>query len=196
MTGSKAEAIGIVDEGWHTGLILPVPTLDTSLTDLCAWFPKTTRYLVLGWGNRPFYMSSHPGIDMAIAALFPSASVLLAQGLPESPGTAFLPGARIRWVCVSRSGVEHLDTYLADYLQKDARGRLAYLGKGPFPDSRFFASPGTYDAFHTCNTWTATALHIAGLPVDPQGVLFAGQVMSAIHRLSAHAQPTICQGAD
>ncbi|MHB0887352.1 DUF2459 domain-containing protein [Acidithiobacillus sp.] len=55
---------------------------------------------------------------------------------------------------------------------------------------------GTYDAFYTCNTWTATALHIAGLPVDPQGVLFARQVMSAIQRLSANAQPTICQGAD
>ncbi|WP_414041949.1 DUF2459 domain-containing protein [Acidithiobacillus sp. M4-SHS-6] len=55
---------------------------------------------------------------------------------------------------------------------------------GPYPRSKFFASPGTYDAFHTCNAWTITALKIAGYPVHPAGVIFAGQGVGQLNKLS------------
>ncbi|HET8700149.1 MAG TPA: DUF2459 domain-containing protein, partial [Nitrococcus sp.] len=106
---------------------------------------------------------------------------------------ALPPGAELRWVCVSPSGVSKLDAYLGDYLQKGRSGWLISVGPGPLPDSRFFASPGTYDAFHTCNTWTVAGLEFAGLPVSAEGIVFAGQVMSEIRALrSCYKQTANC----
>ncbi len=185
---AKPQTIAVLDEGWHTGVILPVPALDPSLAGLRKWFP-TARYLVFGWGDRRYYMAAHPGVELALGALFPSASVVLVQGIAEKPQPAFLPGTEVRWICISARGMGRLDTYLARYLETGAGGRLVSLGRGPFPNSRFFASPAAYDAFHTCNTWTAAAMHNAGLPVNPRGVVLAGQVMAEIAKLPACASP-------
>ncbi|MBN6740930.1 DUF2459 domain-containing protein [Acidithiobacillus sp. MC6.1] len=175
-------SIGVLDEGWHTELVLPVRALGPSLADLHHWFPEA-KYLVYGWGNRNFYMANHPGPGMAIAALFPSSSVVFVEGLPKHPKNALPPDAHLHWICASRTGVWRLDAYLGDYLRMGPSEDPVSLAPGPFPESRFFASTGTYDAFHTCNTWTAAALKFAGLPVSDEGVLFAGQVMSEIRSL-------------
>jgi uncharacterized protein (TIGR02117 family) len=182
LTNSTEVSIGVLDEGWHTELVLPVRALGPSLADLHHWFPEA-KYLVYGWGNRNFYMATHPGPGMAIAALFPSSSVVFVDGLPEHPKNALPPDAHLRWICVSRTGVWRLDAYLGDFLRMGPRGTPVSLAPGPFPGSRFFASTGTYDAFHTCNTWTAAALKFAGLPVSDKGVMFAGQVMSEVRPL-------------
>lgn len=180
--------IGVVDEGWHTGLILPAADIDSSLPGIRKWFPGA-KYLLLGWGNRRYYMATHPGWLLGLKALFPSSSVILIQGLAENPQNAFLPDARIRWLCISRAGMAHMDAYLADYLQTGPKGGLRKLRHGPWADSWFFASTGTYDALHTCNTWTARALHIAGLPVNSEDVIFAGQVAAEVAALPSCVLP-------
>ncbi|MDE2273509.1 MAG: DUF2459 domain-containing protein, partial [Gammaproteobacteria bacterium] len=65
---------------------------------------------------------------------------------------------------------------LAASLQTDAQGRPEPLAPGPDPGSEFYASGLSYDAFHTCNTWTAEALHFAGVPVSYHGLIFADQL--------------------
>jgi len=54
---------------------------------------------------------------------------------------------------------------------------------GPFSQSVFCASAGTYNLSHTCNTWTAEALRVAGLPISAAGVGFAGQVLDQLRPL-------------
>jgi hypothetical protein len=49
----------------------------------------------------------------------------------------------------------------------------------------FYAARGTYDAFDTCNTWTAGMLHDGGLPVSSAGVVFPGQVMRMARAIEA-----------
>ena len=71
---------------------------------------------------------------------------------------------------------------------------LAVYGcAGPFPQSFFYASTKTYDLTHTCNTWTAAALRVAGLPVSEAGIVFAGQVLDQVRPL-AEAMPQHVQG--
>ncbi len=176
-------SIGIVDSGWHTGLILPAAELGPSLAGLRHQFPHA-KYLVFGWGNRRFYEAADPGIGMAVMALFPSASVVFVQGVTLGAHGA-PPGVVVHWLCISPAGLRRFDAYLDEYIRKE-----------PPPDAtadswlqgEFFASTGTYDAFHTCNTWTAEGLRIAGLPVRATGVIFAGQVMSEIRPLHACAK--------
>lgn len=177
-------AVDLVDEGWHTGLVLPVAALPPSHLGLRAWFPGA-KYLVFGWGNRSFYMAAHPGPATALSALFPSPSVLYVRGLRRSPRKAFSHPGELRSICVTTGQERRLVLYLNAYFRKRRHGTSIELGSGPLPNSRFFASVGTYDAWHTCNTWTLAALAFAGLPVNAQGVVFAGQVMSQTRSLPA-----------
>ena len=62
----------------------------------------------------------------------------------------------------------------------DKEGPPRRIGAGPYPQSVFYASTGTYNLAHTCNTWTAEALRVAGLPVNAAGVVFAGQVLDQL----------------
>jgi uncharacterized protein (TIGR02117 family) len=171
--------IGVLDAGWHTGLVFSARDLGAHLLGLRRSFPEAD-YLVIGWGEQGFYMAANPGVGTALRALFPAPSVLFVQGLAEPPTYV-----EVRWLCLSPVQGGRLDAYLARYLRTRANGEPIDLGPGLAADSRFFASTGTYDAFHTCNTWTAAALEYAGLPVTAQGVLFAGQVMSAVRPLPA-----------
>lgn len=156
--------------GWHTGLVLPAAELGPLRPLLRGGGPP--KYLSFGWGNRRFYMAAHPGSGDAIAALWRSPSVLFVQAA-AAPADLLGGGVGIRWVCADRQEVWRLDRYIEHSLVRPASP--IDLGRGPFPDSRFYASTGHYSAVHTCNTWTIAALEYAGLPVSADGVIFAGQ---------------------
>jgi Protein of unknown function (DUF2459) len=93
----------------------------------------------------------------------------------------------LHWVCADRAALWRIDRYIERSLSKP-RDPLE-LGRGPFPDSRFYAATGRYSAVRTCNTWTAAALQFAGLPVRAGGVLFAGQVERRVRGLRACRAP-------
>ncbi|HKS94312.1 MAG TPA: DUF2459 domain-containing protein, partial [Gammaproteobacteria bacterium] len=173
-TAPRAQ-VWVLDSGWHTGLILARAELGPTLTRLLQP-ARDAQYLMFGWGNRRFYMSSNPTIGMDIAALFPSQSVVLVEGCNSPPRACYTPEVQLRHVSVTAGGLERLDGYLAASLQTDAQSRLEPLTPGPDTGSEFYASGLSYDAFHTCNTWTAEALHVAGVPVTYHGVIFADQL--------------------
>jgi len=187
---TREESVGVIDDGWHTGIILSAKALGPGLADLRHRFPDA-RYLVFGWGNRRFYEAASPGAGRAIAALFPSSSVIFVQEIRGHEQLKPSPGTDLRWLCISASGMRRLDGFLETYFRKDRRGRLVRAEPSP-SHGEFYTSTGTYDALHTCNTWTAEALHVGGLPVHSAGILFAAQVMSEIRPLqpcSPHRHP-------
>jgi hypothetical protein len=165
--------------GWHTGLILPVSELGP-LRSLLPVYPGA-RYVSFGWGNRSFYMSPDPSVYAALAALFRSPSAVLIEGARTVRD--LLPAASTyRWLCADRKEVVRIDAYLLDSLRERA-GRPIVLGAGPTPESEFLASGERYDAFNTCNTWTAVALQRAGLPVRAGGVILASQLEGRVGKL-------------
>lgn len=171
----RVQQLWILDSGWHTGLILPRNELGAALADLAQDMPAA-RYFVFGWGNRKFYMAPRPSVLTGLGALFPSRSAVLVGTCDVPPPACFDNRVRLDSFAVSRAGVARLDHFLARSLRRNAAGGFEPMGPGPDPGSEFFASPLSYDALHTCNTWTAQALHVAGLPVSDQGVIFAGQL--------------------
>ncbi len=172
---TPGEPLWVFDVGWHTGLVLSRAEMGPSLAALLRRSPRA-RYFVWGWGNRRYYMAAQPTSAMGLAALFPSRSVVLVQACRHKPPLCFSQGVRLRAVTVFRGGIVRLDDYLVHSLQNGAHADLQPVAPGPYPHSEFFASGLSYDAFHTCNTWTAEALRAAGLPVSSGGVVFAGQV--------------------
>jgi hypothetical protein len=177
----RAPVIGVLVTGWHSGLILPVRELGPLRSLLPPYAGE--RYVSFGWGNRRFYMASHPTFSDAIAALFSSPSVLLVQDA-RTLRALVPPGARYRSLCADRNEVWKVDAYLRHALLR-RHGKPVRLGAGPWTDSAFYASGERYDGLHTCNTWTADALQSAGLPVHSSDPIFSSQLVHLIAKLSA-----------
>ncbi len=90
-------------------------------------------------------------------------------------------------LAVTAGGLRRMARFIWDDVEKDRRGAPLRIAAGEDGRSAFYASTSGYDLAYTCNTWTALALRVAGLPVDPAGVVFAGQVLDRA-RAAAAAQ--------
>ena len=177
------EALYVISGGWHTELGLPVAALSGPLAALKADFPSA-RYLVFGWGARDYYMAQNPDIGDLLRAAASGPAVMLIIPLQISP-EAFFGAANVFVLPAPREGIQRLAQFLWDYLAVDKEGPPRRIGLGPYPQSVFYASAGNYSLGHTCNTWTAEALHASGLPVSAVGVVFAGQVLDQLQSIRA-----------
>jgi len=179
----RTETLYVISRDWHTDIGLPVDSIHSSLGVLRQASPGA-RYLVFGFGDRQYLMARQTTFADMLLALFPGPGVMLVTALRASPSEAF--GARnVVALGVSRAEVDRVSQFLWGYFDKDPAGLPLPNGDGPYPGSTFYASNGTYDAAHTCNTWTIEALQVGGLPVNATGVVFAEQVMEQAQHLAA-----------
>ena len=98
----------------------------------------------------------------------------------KMPPETFFGVSNTLMVHVSRAGIERLSELLWSFLAAEDEAAPHPIGAGPYPESVFYASTGTYNLSHTCNTWTAEALRVAGVPVSTAGVVFANQVLDQL----------------
>ena len=172
-----------ISGGWHTELGLALDAMSGPLTALKRDF-SNARYLVFGWGAHDYYMAQHPGIGDLLRATTPGPAVMLVIPLQISP-EAFFGSSNVVALPAPKEGVQRLSQFLWDNLAIDKDGSPERIGAGPYPQSVFYASTKMYNLGHTCNTWTAEALQVAGLPVSPAGVVFAGQVLDQLPSILA-----------
>jgi hypothetical protein len=124
-------------------------------------------------------MAQNPGVADLLRAAVPGPAVMLVAPLAVSPA-AYFGAANARPLAISRDGAARLADYLWRSLARGRDGAPLAIAAGPYPHSLFYAATGTYDASDTCNTWTAGALRAAGLPVTPEGVVFASQLLAQL----------------
>jgi uncharacterized protein (TIGR02117 family) len=176
--------ITVVERGWHTDVC--IRNEDAGLLESLAQGFDGAHFLCFGFGERQYVVTRTHGPLVALSALFPSQAALLMTVLRDAPGEAF-GRSNVVTLWITRSGLTRLQAFLQQSIENDAAGRPIRLGEGPYPGSVFFAGTGTYDAFYTCNTWTADVLRSAGLPVEG-AVLFAGDLMYKVRQLPNQAQ--------
>ena len=154
------------------------------LAALKAEFPSA-GYLVFGWGARDYYMARNPGIGDILRAVAWGPAVMLVIPLKIAP-EAFFGISNAVVIHVSPGGIQRLSQLLWNYLAADEEGVPRRIGAGLYPESVFYASIGTYNLSHTCNTWTAEGA--AGYrPVSATGVVFAAQVLDQLPPLLEEA---------
>jgi hypothetical protein len=176
--GPQAAIAFVIDRGWHTDIGLGVEDMHGPLTTLEQSFPGV-RYLVFGFGDRAYLLARHRMLLDMVAALFPGPGAILVTALRAPPADAF--GAdHVVQLPLSPAQLDRLTSFIWDNLPKDPRGLPLMIADGPYPGSLFYASSATYDLAYTCNTWTADALYVAGLPISPDGVVFASQLMRRV----------------
>jgi uncharacterized protein (TIGR02117 family) len=182
---ARGDTVYVIADGWHTELVLAVAEISGPLARLAAAFPGAP-YLIFGWGSRDFYMARNPGLGDLLRAAVPGPAVMLVIPLGVPP-TAYLGPGNAWAIPLSGEGAAALSQFLSDSVAKNQAGAPVRAGDGPDPRSVFYAATGTYDASDTCNTWTAEALHAAGLPVTAAGVVFAGQLVDQLLPLTIAA---------
>ncbi len=174
-------SIYVIAGGWHTELALPAGLVGGPLAPLARGLAGAP-YAIFGWGARGYYMARDPGLGDLLRAARPGPAVMLVIPLWVSP-VQYVGAGNVAALHLSPGGLEGLLRFLWSSLAKDRDGAPYQVGAGPYPHSVFYAAAGSYDLSHTCNTWTAAALHAAGLPVTAAGVVFAGQLLGQLRGL-------------
>ena len=179
---ARTETLYVIDGGWHTEIALGVDAISGPLRSLREARHGAT-FLVFGWGQRDYYMAKDPDLGDLLRAAIAGPAVMLVIPLAVTPAEAYGASQALA-VHASPEGLAHLSQYLWDDLKKEP-GEAAprAIADGPYPGSAFYPSTRTYAITHTCNTWTAEALHTAGLPVNATGVVFADQVLEQLRHL-------------
>lgn len=172
--------LSLIAAGWHTEIALPVHAIDGPLRLLAPDFPGC-QYLAFGWGERNYYMARAPTFADALRALLPGPAVLLVTPLYRPPRDS-RASAQVFEVGLPTTGLDRLSNHIWAALEKSPDGTPRRLAAGPDPGSVFYVATGTYSATYTCNTWTAESLRAGGIPVNPAGVVFAGQVTDQLGR--------------
>lgn len=183
----KLQTLYVIASGWHTEIGVSADALSGPLASLRNASPDA-RYFVFGWGQREFYMTQEPGLSDLVDAAVSASSVMLVIPLEQTPAAFFTAGSRVFAIPVSQEGLDRLSQFLWDYVEKDVQHLPRRVGDGPYLGSSFYVSSGKYSLGNTCNTWTAEALRVTGLPVSASGVVFTHQVVDQVRGLAVQDQ--------
>lgn len=153
------DTIYVVRQGWHPGLMLPMPLAEPLLVGELEG--DRPRYVEIGWGDVDYYRDPEPGLATLLrAALVPTAGTV--QIVPVwTSAERFARGADLYGYVVPDS----LRTPLLAYLMVEIAledGEVVDQGPSLYGGGRFFAATRRYHMFHNSNHWAARALHTAG----------------------------------
>jgi hypothetical protein len=177
--GPPTETIFVLQRAWHTDIGLMASDLGPALASLAA-DARGVQSLIFGFGERGYLLARSPGLAEMARALLPGAGALMVIGLPFPPdGASAAERVALR---IDAAGMAALQQALAASFAQRAGGMEELRRDGAH--ARYYAAAMRYSAGFTCNTWTATLLRATGLPVDPTGVVFAGQVMAQLRGLA------------
>ncbi len=171
----------LIVNGGHTELALPAGEVAGRLAVFKKHHTKA-RFIAFGWGEREVYMARHPSLWAYLRAGFPAPSVLLVSWFTGPPKRVLAPRIQIFRIRVTPAGAKRLARYIWHTVATQPNGAPRLLGAVAGRMGLFYASKATYDLFHTCNTWSAQALHVAGVPVSAAGVVFASQLVRRVRQ--------------
>ena len=186
---SAGDVVYVVEQGWHAELGIPVRLLDKNMAFVRKVFPGAT-ILMVGYGKKTFFTAPAGTISEYFIGPVPGPAVVHMVGLRVTPLEAYPPEDTIT-LTLPPGGRKALSKFIWDDLTKDDAGRPVVVAPSTEPDGLFYASQSEYNLFHTCNTWTADALHPAGLPISGDGVIFAHQTMNQVAAAAEHSCETL-----
>lgn len=161
---AHTRTIHLVSHGWHTGIVVRLADLAPDAWPESAALPRA-EYIEVGWGDREYYQAASPGTWQALKAAFvPGPSVLHLVGF-RLPVEQYFPASEVIVLPVSEAGLARLVAHIRNHYARDASGNPIQLGVGLYGESSFYESVEDFHLFNNCNTWTARALRIAGIPV-------------------------------
>jgi hypothetical protein len=172
----------VVGQGWHAELGIPVEQLGAGLDFYKHIYPGA-RMIMFGYGKKTFVTSPPESFSEYILGPVPGPAVIHVVGLRVAPPEAY-PSRPVVSLHLTEAGSKALSAFIAKDLMRDDKGEAIRVALSHNPEGGFYKAISPYSLMHTCNTWTAEALHAAGLPVGSFGVSFSAQVMNQVEAVS------------
>jgi uncharacterized protein (TIGR02117 family) len=176
---SRGTAIYLIDNGVHTDIIMPVkaqgldwrpliPASDFATADASGW-------IAFGAGEERVYLNTPTWWDITPRTLWAA----LAGG-KRVMHVAYVPGINIevREIRLRPEEYRRLWAAIRADFKLDQRGRPMHIDHpGYGPTDTFYRATGRASAIHTCNSWVADKLRLAGVrtslwPPFEQGLLW------------------------
>jgi Protein of unknown function (DUF2459) len=169
--GETARSVYVVNHGaLHTGLAVKRSDIPPGVWPANRDY-SGFKYLEIGWGDDDGYRKPLT-TGIAMRALAGSKrTVLLSDGFNALHAKLSDPKVLIIEVDLSGRGFARLCQHIEKTYALNEAGQPIRLGKG------WYRGRGTYSAFHTCNTWIASALRKAGCPITPAYCLTPGPLL-------------------
>lgn len=181
---ASCRTIHVVDNGWHTGIIIPARDFAPTRFLGSDYF-KGKDWLEFGWGDAEFYQSKETSVGLALRALlWPTETVMHVYGFNGVPTRVFGKN-KVVTLRLSEPGYRKLLDGLRGGFARDADGRVMPLKRGLYGRSHFYQGTGSYSAMRTCNTWIAEVLAAGGVAIDPDDAARVSDVMWQLRRLPA-----------
>ncbi|HEY3813502.1 MAG TPA: DUF2459 domain-containing protein [Caulobacteraceae bacterium] len=166
--GEPTVAVWLIDNGFHTSLVLPVDKIDPGpLAAAVKASGPAKPFVEIGWGDAKFYietgMSPHRVLDVFRAAF-----------APNNPSAVMIEPLHARPDLIWRSGVHRIDLSPQGYRRLEAGVERSLALKDGAPElipggdeAWFYRSTEHFSLTHLCNHWAAQRLNDAGLPIRP-----------------------------
>lgn len=161
--------IYILTNGVHTDLVVPIKNEQIDWSKEVK-FANTTgkdslfEYVAFGWGDKGFYLETPTWADLKASTAFKAAFALSTSAIHATFYKRMVEGADCVKINISKEQYSRLVKYIQESFTTDTQGHLMYIrtnanyGK----EDAFYEAKGSYNVFHTCNTWANNGLKSCG----------------------------------
>ncbi len=162
-------SIYILTNGVHTDLVMPVksPQIDWS-NDIK--FQNTVskdslmQYVAMGWGDKGFYLETPTWADLKFSTAFKAAFSLSTSAIHATFYKNMREGETCKRISISKEQYSRLINYIKNSFKTTSGGDFMYIPTNANygNDDAFYEATGSYNLFHTCNTWANNGLKACG----------------------------------
>jgi uncharacterized protein (TIGR02117 family) len=170
--GEAKTTVYLVDNGFHTDLVLPRAALFAKSHAVAIATADATDkpWIEIGWGDSKFYTERGMGVARLVsgvrALLAPgNHSVVHIEGLASDPQRVYPGDAKP--LQLTGAALESVLARVDRSLAMDSDGLPQRSEAAHQSDEGFFRSVEHFSLVHLCNHWTAELLNAAGLPITP-----------------------------
>lgn len=175
--------IYVVNHGWHTGIVLPIRSVQKGLPGIINRF-EGAEYIEFGWGDQGFYQAQKITVGLVVRAIFwPTKSVMHTVAIPAGTEVnAYFSDSEIEELNLNDEQLLSLAHFIANSFYRNEEKAIVSQRKGLYGDSQFYQGAGDYYLMNTCNKWTAKGLKSIGMDLSLTFKLTAGSVMDYLRR--------------
>lgn len=166
----NGKEIYFIKQRWHTAIVFNTQDIDSTLLPVVKKF-QNYKMIDIGWGDEEFYQYPDFDWELAFKALFyPTPSTLRVEGISISRELYFDLSEIVVKLIVDDEQFRKILSFIDETFYRDEDGEKI-LSSRAGGQIIFYAANGKYHLFNTCNTWLATCLSNAGIPIKTNIIL-------------------------
>ncbi|NLU96063.1 TIGR02117 family protein [Chitinophaga sp. Ak27] len=161
--------IYILTNGVHTDLVVPVRTVQIDWSTRIPYHntianDSSAQLLAFGWGDKGFYLETPTWADLKVSTAFKAAFNLSTAAIHATYYHRLQENESCCRIMISASQYARLILYINDSFKTGADGLPVKINTTANYDNNdaFYEAKGSYNLFHTCNTWANSGLKSCG----------------------------------